>query len=198
MTARGVAHARRDDDHQPDDGRVPRGRAQPPRGAGADGLLMRGRRSRRAAARRLRRGRGRRGQCHGQPDRAAVDPRAGAGRPIRKLTARLQPLDPGDVTHEGLGGPGCASAAAANLLLAASADDAIARIGGRLLHFAHSAPVGPSGGFFEDRQSSISVGRTDAAAGPAQAAAGWPARITVTNRRTGAQVELAGIWRCGA
>ena len=32
-------HARRDDDHQPDDGHVPRGRAQPPRGARADGLL---------------------------------------------------------------------------------------------------------------------------------------------------------------
>ena len=32
-------HAGRDDDHQPDDGRVPRGRAQPPRGAGADGIL---------------------------------------------------------------------------------------------------------------------------------------------------------------
>ena len=39
MTARGVAHARRDDDHQPDDGHLPRGRAQPPRSARADGLL---------------------------------------------------------------------------------------------------------------------------------------------------------------
>ena len=33
------SHARRDDDHQPDDGHVPRGRAQPPRSARADGLL---------------------------------------------------------------------------------------------------------------------------------------------------------------
>ena len=39
MTARGVSHARRDDDHQPDDGHLPRGRAQPARSARADGLL---------------------------------------------------------------------------------------------------------------------------------------------------------------
>ena len=114
------------------------------------------------------------------------------------VSARLQPLDPGDVTHEGLGGPGCGFSSGGSLLLAATAGDAIARIDGGLLHLAHSAPVGPSGGFFEDRQRSISVGRTDATEGPAQAVAGWPARITVTNRRTGAQVELAGIWRCGA
>ena len=34
-------HAGRDDDHQPDDGHLPRGRAKPARGAGADGLLVR-------------------------------------------------------------------------------------------------------------------------------------------------------------
>ena len=33
-------HAGRDDDHQPDDGHVPRGRAKPARSAGADGLLV--------------------------------------------------------------------------------------------------------------------------------------------------------------
>ena len=32
-------HARRDDDHQPDDGDFPQRRAQPTRGAGADGVL---------------------------------------------------------------------------------------------------------------------------------------------------------------
>ena len=39
MTARGRLDAGRDDDHQPHDGHLPRGRAKPPRGAGADGLL---------------------------------------------------------------------------------------------------------------------------------------------------------------
>jgi len=114
------------------------------------------------------------------------------------LSARLQPLDAGDVTYEGLSGPSCSFSSGGNLLLAATSGDAIARIGGAMLHFTHSAPVGPSGGFFEDRQRSISVGRTDAAEGPAQALTGSPARINVTNRRTGARVELEGIWRCGA
>ena len=41
MTARGVRHPGRDDDHQPDDGRVPRRPAQPPRSARSDGLLAR-------------------------------------------------------------------------------------------------------------------------------------------------------------
>ena len=112
-------------------------------------------------------------------------------------SARLQPIGAGDVTHEGLGGPGCAFSNGTNMLLAATAQDAIARIGGTVRHFTHSAPVGPSGGFFEDRQTSISIGRTDGAGGPA-GESGWPARITVTNRRTGAQVEQQGTWRCGA
>ena len=41
MTARGVQHAGRDDDHQPDDGRVPRRRAQPQGSARADGQALR-------------------------------------------------------------------------------------------------------------------------------------------------------------
>ncbi len=112
------------------------------------------------------------------------------------VSARLQPISPGDVTREGLGGPGCAFGSGGTMLLAATGEDAIARIAGALRHFTHSAPVGPSGGFFEDRQTSVSVGRTDAGDVAPNAAAGWPARITVTNRRTGAQVELEGVWRC--
>ena len=131
-----------------------------------------------------------------QIERLSTPAEEPAGDP--DASARLRPLDPGDVTHEGLSGPGCSFTSGGALLLAATAEDAIARIDGSLLHFIHSAPVSPSGGFFEDRQRSISVGRTDAAEGPAQAVAGWPARITVTNRRTGARVELEGIWRCGA
>jgi hypothetical protein len=57
--------------------------------------------------------------------------------------------------------------------------------------------VGPTGGFFEDRRVSISVGRTGEVAPAAGAAGPWRARITVTNRRANAQVELDGVWRCG-
>lgn len=110
-------------------------------------------------------------------------------------SARLQPLEPGDVTHEGLAGPGCQFSIGGAVVLAANAEDAVARIGGETLHFTHSAPVGPSGGFFEDRQVSISVGRTGT---PARDTIGAPGRIAVTNRRTGARFEQNGIWRCGA
>ena len=164
MTARGVAHARRDDDHQPDDGRVPRGRAQPPRSAGADGLLMRVAGPGRSAARRLRRRRGRRRQCLGRTRSSGCRRPSRRRRPIRSASARLQPLDAGRRHRmKASAAPGCAFSSGGPMLLAATAEDAIARIGGTLRHFAHSAPVGPSGGFFEDRQISISVGRTDGA-----------------------------------
>ena len=53
--------------------------------------------------------------------------------------------------------------------------------------------MGPSGGYFEDRQLSVSVGRI----GEATADTGrWPARIVITNRRAEAQIELDGVWRC--
>ncbi|HKR25293.1 MAG TPA: hypothetical protein VJS15_08550, partial [Allosphingosinicella sp.] len=74
--------------------------------------------------------------------------------------------------------------------------DAIARIEGRLLHFTHSSPIGPTGGFFEDRQLSISIGRVGEA--PLEGVDSWPARITVTNRRGEARSELSGVWRCAA
>ena len=198
MTARGVAHARRDDDHQPDDGRVPRGRAQPPRSAGADGLLMRRAAPRPAAARRLRRRtRSARGNATAnQIERLSTPDEEPAADPQRlgaAAAARRRATSP----TRGWAARAARFSAAARCCSPRRPSDAIARIGGSLLHFAHSAPVGPSGGFFEDRQISISVGRTDAATA-GRRVGGWPARITVTNRRTGAQVELAGIWRCGA
>lgn len=111
-------------------------------------------------------------------------------------SARLQPLGAGDITQAGLRGPGCRFSAGGAMLLAATAGDAIARIEGRTLHLTHAAPFGPSGGFFEHRPIGISVGRTEAAGTAAQDLAGWPGRIAVTNRRTGAQLELEGVWRC--
>ncbi len=124
------------------------------------------------------------------PGEEVVDPQA---------TARLQPIGLDDLDQAGLRDPACDFSRNGRMLLAVTSDDAVAKIGGAILHLTHSGPVGPSGGFFEDRQLSISVGRTDAAAADAVgAAAGWPARITATNRRTEAQIDLEGIWRCGA
>ena len=117
--------------------------------------------------------------------------------PDPQAPARLQPLKRADVAEAGLAPPVCAFGRDGRMLLAADAGDAIARIGGTLRHLVHSSPAGPTGGFFEDRQISISVGRTGEVA-PGEAGAGrWPGRITATNRRARAQVELDGVWQCG-
>jgi hypothetical protein len=114
----------------------------------------------------------------------------------RNALARVQPLEAADLEREGLAHPSCNFTRDGRVLFAATAEDAIARIGGTLRHFAHSSPVGPTGGFFEDRQVSVSVGRV-AGLPLAEAAAGsWPARIIVTNRRAEAQVEINGLWSC--
>jgi hypothetical protein len=108
---------------------------------------------------------------------------------------RLQPLTPADLANEGLAPPSCDFSRDGHMLLAVTAEDAIARVGGTLRHFTHSSQAGQTGGFFEDRQVSVSVGRVGAA--PPEANAGsWPARITVTNRRAEAQIELDGYWSC--
>jgi hypothetical protein len=115
----------------------------------------------------------------------------------QSASARLQPLAPADLVSDGPIGPGCAFSRNGRLMLTASSSDAIARIDGRLLHFVHSSPVNASGGFFEDRQLSISVGRVGETAAAAGETGSWPARLTVTNRRHHIQAQLDGVWRCG-
>ena len=113
-------------------------------------------------------------------------------------SARLQPLAAIDLEAEGLIGAGCEFRAGGELLLVAVGSDALVRVGGELRHLIHSAPVGETGGFFEDRQLSVSVGRTAGAGTTAEDAVSWPARATVTNRRTETGVELRGTWTCDA
>jgi hypothetical protein len=111
--------------------------------------------------------------------------------------ARLQPLVTVDLASAGMGTPACDFTHEGQMLLAVSEGDAIARMAGTLHHFVHSSPAGPTGGFFEDRQVSISVGRVGEVT-PGEAPAGsWPGRLTATNRRAHAQIELEGTWRCG-
>jgi len=106
----------------------------------------------------------------------------------RPASVRLEPLLMADI-----GLAACLFSRDGETVLAVTAADAAARIEGRLLHLAHSSPVGPTGGFFEDRQISISIGRLSETRGPTGA---WPARATITNRRTQAQGELDGLWIC--
>jgi hypothetical protein len=117
--------------------------------------------------------------------------------PDPQAPARPQPLRRADLEQAGMAAPACAFGRDGRMLLAVAPVDAIARVAGTLRHFIHSSPVGPTGGFFEDRRVSISVGRTGEVAPAAGAAGPWRARITVTNRRANAQVELDGVWRCG-
>ena len=114
-----------------------------------------------------------------------------------QAAARPQPLDTIDLARAGMGTPACDFSRDGHMLLAVSSSDALARVAGLLHHFAHASPVGPTGGFFEDRQISVSTGRTGAIMPGEGAHGSWPARITVTNRRAHAQIELVGIWRCG-
>lgn len=117
--------------------------------------------------------------------------------PDPQAPARPQPLRRADLERVNLTALTCAFGRDGRMLLALSPGDAIVRVGGTLHHLVHASPVGPTGGFFEDRQISISVGRTGEIPPGAGAAGSWPARITVTNRRAEAQVELDGVWRCG-
>ncbi len=109
---------------------------------------------------------------------------------------RLQPVDPGEA---GLpASEGCVFTAAGQILLVAEAGGGSVRLMDEARHLVASAPVGPTGGFFEDRHLSISVGRRDEGVDrPAEAGGIEAARITVTNRRTGRELTRDGNWICG-
>jgi len=118
--------------------------------------------------------------------------------PDLQATVRLQPVTISDLDREGLVGAGCDFSRDGQILLATVGSDALVRLQGQLRHLIHSGPVGPTGGFFEDRHLSVSIGRTEEVANEADESAAWPARMTVTNRRTEQQQEVRGIWTCGS
>ncbi len=114
------------------------------------------------------------------------------------ISARPQPLTGADLRGAGMPDPpGCDFTNNGHRLFAASGGDAIARVNGRLFHFDQTSPAGQTGTFVQDRQLSISIGRTTDIDPGGMDDHRWPARLTATNRRTRAQIELAGTWRCG-
>ena len=119
------------------------------------------------------------------PPEVTDDPQAGA---------RLEPLSSQELAAAGMGSA-CGFSSGGALLLAAQGSDTLVKVAGELIHPVQSSPMGPSGGFFEDRRLSISIGRTEAGAVYDDTGAA-PARATITNRRNEAQVELTGIWAC--
>ncbi len=110
-------------------------------------------------------------------------------------TARLQPLRAADVAEAGQS-PGCHFNSEGRMLVASVGATAVVRIQDQPRRLASSAPLGPTGGFFSGGELSVSIGRTSEASAAAAQAGSWPARITVTNRRTEAQQEMRGVWTC--
>jgi hypothetical protein len=116
-----------------------------------------------------------------------------------QISARPQPLTGADLRGAGMSDPPrCDFSTGGHRLFAAQGGDAIARIENLLLHFDQTSPASATGAFVSDRQLSISIGRTDVIDPGGTGDDRWPARLTATNRRTRAQVELTGTWRCGA
>ena len=114
-----------------------------------------------------------------------------------QISARPQPLTGADLRGAGIPDPPrCDFSNEGHRLFAAQGGDAIAKIDNRLLHFDQTSPAGATGTFVSDRQLSISIGRTDVIDPGGTGDDRWPARLTATNRRTGAEVELTGTWRC--
>jgi hypothetical protein len=119
-------------------------------------------------------------------------------KPDLSATARLQPIAPEELDREGLLGAGCAFSTEAGMFLVAANGTGAVRIEGRLRRLAPSAPVDGTGGFFRDGEIAVSVGRTSDVAAALDEGSSWPGRASVTNRRTGAQQQLRGVWTCGA
>ena len=116
-----------------------------------------------------------------------------------QITARPQPLTGADLRGAGMPDPPrCDFTADGHRLFVANGGDAIARVNGTLSHFNQSSPASPTGTYATDRQLSISIGRIDQIDPGGTGDDRWPARLTATNRRTHAQIELTGTWRCGA
>ena len=114
-----------------------------------------------------------------------------------QISARPQPLTGADLRGAGMSDPPrCDFTTDGHRLFAAQGGDAMARINNRLLHFDQTNAAGPTGTFVSDRELSVSVGRTDEIDPGGTGDERWPARLTATNRRTHAQVELNGTWRC--
>jgi hypothetical protein len=115
--------------------------------------------------------------------------------PDFEASARLEPLRIDDVANL-LVVPRCTFNRNEELLISGSRAEVVARIGGQVRHLPAAGPVGPTGGFFEDRELSISVGRTADGEGAEREVGDAPARAATTNRTTNVQSEAGGVWSC--
>ena len=103
-----------------------------------------------------------------------------------EATVRLQPIA-GIVPPPAYAGRECRFTRGSEVLIHAFSAAAAARIDGVVRVFRVEGPVGPTGGFFRDRELAISIGM----------APGAPARARVTNRATRRELDVEGQWQCG-
>lgn len=109
----------------------------------------------------------------------------------------LQPLTFDEADRELAAGAGCDLILGDRLLLVAVEGDAIAKVGGRIVHLTTDS-LTPSGGFFKSDAVTISIGITSDRAVVEGETARWPADVAI--RKTGAEkpTQVKASWRCGA
>ena len=114
-----------------------------------------------------------------------------------QISARPQALTGADLRGAGLPDPPrCDFSNDGHRLFAAQGGGGIAKVENSLIRFTQPSRASATGTFVTDGQFSISIGRTDMNDPGGTGDDRWPARLTATNRRTGARVELTGTWRC--
>jgi hypothetical protein len=116
-----------------------------------------------------------------------------------QISARPQPLTGADLRGARMSDPPpCDFSNDGHRLFAVQGGDAIARFENQVRHFNQASPANTTGAYASDRELSISIGRSDVIDPGGTGDDRRPARLTATNRRTRAQLELSGTWRCAA
>ncbi len=110
---------------------------------------------------------------------------------------RMSVLKETDLGPELRSDPACRLHRDGRLLLVVNAAGAVARIDGRRVPLALSAPAGPTGGFFTAPGITVSVGRTEPTGNDsAEYGRGWPARATVGGDKERPLEKEEATWIC--
>jgi hypothetical protein len=108
---------------------------------------------------------------------------------------RLGLLEEATLPDEFRTGRSCRLTEGANLILVAAAFGAVANIDGRSARLAHAGPVGPSGGFFEAPDISVSIG-LKRPEGAAPGATATRAGVTVGGDDSKPIQRFEASWTC--